>query len=182
MFAEVFFTNVRVPVDQRLGAEGEGWAVTVSALANERSSISEVEALLRRTDELKALARTTRKHGRPVLEDPAVRRQIARFETIIEGMRLNGLRFLSKQLRGEPLTSETSINKLHRATLEVEMADFALTLEGPSAPYVKGASAVVDDGRWQRGALGWPDTVIGGGTPNIQKNIIAERILGLPKD
>ncbi|MDD9939028.1 MAG: acyl-CoA dehydrogenase family protein [Myxococcales bacterium] len=182
MFAEVFFTNVRVPVDQRLGAEGEGWAVTVSALANERSSISEVEALLRRLDELKNLARATRKHGRPVLEDPAVRRRIAHFETVIEGMRLNGLRFLTKQLKGEPLTSETSVNKLHRATLEVAMADFALTLQGPAAAYTKGAEPAIESGKWQQSSLSWPDTVIGGGTPNIQKNIIAERILGLPKD
>jgi alkylation response protein AidB-like acyl-CoA dehydrogenase len=182
LFAEVFFNDVRVPADQRLGDEGDGWAVTVSALANERSSISEVEALLRRLDELKALARKTTKYGRPVLQDVSVRRQIARFETRIEGMRLNGLRLLTKQLKGEPLTSETSINKLHRAELEIAMADFALTLQGGSAIYVKGAAAVVDDGRWQQGALSWPDTVIGGGTPNIQKNIIAERILGLPKD
>ncbi len=182
MFAEVFFTSVRVPVDQRLGAEGEGWAVTVSALANERSSISEVEALLRRLDELKNLARATRKHGRPVLEDPAVRRRIAHFETVIEGMRLNGLRFLTKQLKGEPLTSETSVNKLHRATLEVAMADFALTLQGPAAAYTKGAEPAIESGKWQQSSLSWPDTVIGGGTPNIQKNIIAERILGLPKD
>jgi len=171
-----------VPVEQRLGAEGEGWSVTVSALANERSSISEVEALMRRLDELEELARSQRKHGRPVLEDAAVRRRIAHFATVIEGMRLNGLRLLTKQLKGEPLTSETSINKLHRAALEVEMADFALTLQGPAGVYVKGAEPAVASGKWQQGALGWPDTVIGGGTPNIQKNIIAERILGLPKD
>jgi alkylation response protein AidB-like acyl-CoA dehydrogenase len=89
---------------------------------------------------------------------------------------------LTKQLKGEPLSSETSINKLHRADLEVAMADFALELQGLSSPYVGKSAAAVDDGSWQRSALGWPDTVIGGGTPNIQKNIIGERILGLPKD
>ncbi len=181
-FAEVFFNDVRVPAENRLGAEGQGWEVTISALASERSSIAEVEALQRKLEQLKVLARASRKNGRPVLEDAGVRRRIARIGTKIEAMRLNGLRFLTRQLRGEPLGSETSINKLHRAELEVEFGEVALELQGGSSPYVKGSDAAVDDGRWQTSALSWPEVVIGGGTPNIQKNIIAERILHLPKD
>ena len=182
LFAEVFFTQVRVPVDQRLGDEGQGWEVTVGALANERSSISEVEALVRRLEELQALAKASKKRGRPASEDPQVRRTLAYMATKIEGMRLNGLRFLTKQLKGEPLSSETSINKLHRAELEVAMGDFALQLQGLASGYVGKSVESIEEGKWQRTALSWPDTVIGGGTPNIQKNIIAERILGLPKD
>ena len=182
LFAEVFFTQVRVPVDQRLGDEGQGWEVTVGALANERSSISEVEALVRRLEELQALAKASKKRGRPASEDPQVRRTLAYMATKIEGMRLNGLRFLTKQLKGEPLSSETSINKLHRADLEVAMGDFALQLQGLASGYVGKSVESIEEGKWQRTALSWPDTVIGGGTPNIQKNIIAERILGLPKD
>lgn len=186
MFAEVFFDDVRVPVDQRLGDEGQGWKVTVSALAHERSSIAEVEGLRRKLDELVALAQASVKNGprepsgafRGALEDDGVRRRIARFETRIEAMRMNGMRFLTKQLRGEPLGAETSINKLHRAQLEVEMGDLALEIQG-SAGHLDGE---VDGGRWQRFALNWPEVVIGGGTPNIQRNIIAERVLGLPKD
>jgi alkylation response protein AidB-like acyl-CoA dehydrogenase len=182
LFAEVFFTQVRVPVDQRLGDEGQGWEVTVGALANERSSISEVEALVRRLEELQELAKHCIKNGQPANADPRVRRTLARMATKIEGMRLNGLRFLTKQLKGEPLSSETSINKLHRADLEVAMGDFALELEGLASGYMGKSAEAIEEGKWQRTALSWPDTVIGGGTPNIQKNIIAERILGLPKD
>jgi len=182
LFAEVFFTNVRVPADQRLGAEGQGWEVTVSALANERSSIAEVEALVRRLEELKQLARESVKDGQPALRDQRVRRTLARFETRIEGMRLNGLRFLTKQLKGEPTSSETSVNKLQRAELEVAMGDFALELQGMAAVYAGRSDEAIAGGKWQQTALSWPDVVIGGGTPNIQKNIIAERILGLPKD
>jgi alkylation response protein AidB-like acyl-CoA dehydrogenase len=182
LFAEVFFTGVRVPVEQRLGEEGQGWEVTVGALANERSSISEVEALVRRLGELKTLAKSSLRDGKPAHETPSVRRALARMETQIEGMRLNGLRFLTKQLKGEPLSSETSINKLHRAELEVAMGELALELEGLSGVYSAKADEAIDSGKWQRVALGWPETVIGGGTPNIQRNIIAERILGLPKD
>jgi len=182
LFAEVFFNGVRVPVEQRLGDEGRGWEVTVGALANERSSISEVEALVRRLEGLKALARSSLRDGKPANTDARVRRTLASMETKIEGMRLNGLRFLTKQLKGEALSSETSINKLHRADLEVAMGDFALELQGLASTYSSKSAEVIEGGAWQRTALGWPETVIGGGTPNIQKNIIAERILGLPKD
>jgi alkylation response protein AidB-like acyl-CoA dehydrogenase len=178
MFAEVFFDDVRVPVENRLGEEGQGWKVTVSALAHERSSIAEVEGLLRKLDELVELAQGAVKNGRPALADDAIRRRIARFETRIEAMRMNGMRFLTKQLRGEPLGADTSINKLHRADLEVEMGDLALEIQGGDGHLEK----EVDGGRWQRFALNWPEVVIGGGTPNIQRNIIAERVLGLPKD
>jgi alkylation response protein AidB-like acyl-CoA dehydrogenase len=181
MFAEVFFNDVRVPVENRLGQEGQGWQVTVSALAHERSGISEVEALLRRLEELKELARSSKRGGRPMSEDPRARLRLARAETRIEAMRLNGMRFLTKQLKGDPLGSETSINKLHRAELEIEFGEIALELLGSVSQYASGDEAI-DGGRWPRAALNWPEVVIGGGTPNIQKNIIAERILGLPKD
>jgi alkylation response protein AidB-like acyl-CoA dehydrogenase len=181
-FAEVFFTDVKVPIENRLGAEGEGWKVTVSALANERSSIAEVSQLQRRLDNLKGLVKKTTKQGKPVLEDPSVRRRMAKFEAQIEAMRLNGLRYLTKQIKGEPLTSETSVNKLHRATLEIGMGEFAVELIGSSGPHLRGSDDASDDGRWAFSTLNWPDVVFGGGTPNIQKNIIAERILGLPKD
>ena len=124
------------------------------------------------------LAQRSVRNGRPALDDDAIRRRIARFEARIEAMRMNGMRFLTKQLKGEPLGAETSINKLHRAELEIELGDLALEIEGWAGPL----ESEVDGGRWQRFALSWPEVVIGGGTPNIQKNIVAERVLGLPKD
>jgi alkylation response protein AidB-like acyl-CoA dehydrogenase len=178
MFAEVFFDNVRVPVENRLGEEGQGWQVTVSALQHERSSIAEVTGLQRKLEEIKELARKSRKNGRPVLADDGIRRRIARFEAKIEGMRFNGMRALTKQLRGEAPGAETSINKLLRAELEVAFGEIALEMQGSAGHLAK----EVDGGRWQTFALSWPEVVIGGGTPNIQKNIIAERVLGLPKD
>lgn len=181
IFAEVFFENVRVPVENRLGDEGQGWQVTVSALASERSSISEVQGLQRRLAELLELATTTKKNGRAASENPDLRRRLMRVETRIEAMRLNGMRFLTKQLKGEKLGSETSINKLHRATLEIEMGEIAMEICGNAAS-IAGGTGTPGGGRWQNFALSWPEVVIGGGTPNIQRNIIAERILGLPKD
>jgi alkylation response protein AidB-like acyl-CoA dehydrogenase len=182
MFAEVFFNDVRVPVENRLGAEGQGWQVTISALANERSSIAEVYGLRRKMEELKELARETRRAGQKAIDIPSIRRRIQRAEIRIESMRMNGQRFLTKQLKGEPLGSETSINKLHRASLEVELGELAMEITGSASTLMGGSDEAPDGGSWARFALNWPEVVIGGGTPNIQKNIIAERILGLPKD
>jgi alkylation response protein AidB-like acyl-CoA dehydrogenase len=180
MFAEVFFDDVRVPVENRLGREGEGWKVTVGALAHERSSIAEVTSLQRHLESIKELARKSTKNGRPSNQDPGVRRRIAQADAKVEAMRLNGMRYLTKQLKGLPLSSETSVNKLHRAELEVELGELGLEIQGERGPL--DGDAVADGGKWQKMALNWPEVVIGGGTPNIQKNIIAERILGLPKD
>ena len=182
VFAEVFFENVRVPVENRLGEEGEGWNVTISALASERSSIAEVHGLIRKIEDLKNLARATVRGGQTMSKNPGIRRRIAVAETKIEAMRLNGMRFLTKQLKGEPLGSETSINKLHRADLEVELGELGLEILGSSATLMSGDEPAVEGGGWAKYALSWPEVVIGGGTPNIQRNIIAERILGLPKD
>ena len=181
-FAEIFFTDMKVPIENRLGEEGEGWGVTVSALANERSSIGEVTQMFEKLEDLKSLAKNTNIQGKPANNDPEVRRTIARFETKIAAMKYNGLRYLTKQIKGEPLTSETSVNKLHRASLEIGMDDFAVELTGQAGLQLDGGNEAIDGGTWAKSALNWPNVVIGGGTPNIQKNIIAERILGQPKD
>ena len=177
VFAEVFFDDVHVPVENRLGEEGQGWQVTISALASERSSIAEVHGLIRRIEEVKDLARRSLKNGAPAVETPSIRRRILEAENQIEAMRLNGLRFLTKQLKGEPLGSETSVNKLLRAKLEIGLGELSLEILGSDAA-VRDGDGTLDGGKWQSFALSWPEVVIGGGTPNIQKNIIAERILG----
>jgi alkylation response protein AidB-like acyl-CoA dehydrogenase len=182
-FAEVFFENVRVPIENRLGDEGKGWAVTISALAHERSGISEVSGLTSQLDEVVELAKKTRRNGRTAADVPTIRRRLARADVIIEGMRLNGMRSLTRQLKNESLSGETSINKLHRAFLAIELGDLVLEIQGSASQYKGGTSDIgMERNRLPSGALEWPNIVIGGGTPNIQKNIIAERILGLPKD
>jgi alkylation response protein AidB-like acyl-CoA dehydrogenase len=160
-------------VENRLGDEGQGWQVVMGALANERSGISESTGMERHLEALKELARGATKNGRPALDDPGVRREIAGYEARISAMRLNGLRNLTKQLRGTAPGSETSVNKLLRGQLELPMSDLALSLLGSNSQEV---------GKWQLESLGLHGVVIGGGTPNIQRNIIGERILGLPKD
>jgi alkylation response protein AidB-like acyl-CoA dehydrogenase len=181
-FAEVFFDNVRVPVENRLGAEGQGWDVTKHALANERSSIAEVTALHHNLDDLKSMAGECRLNGKPAIEDAGIRQRLARMQSTIEAMRLNGLRFLTKQLRGEPIGAETSVNKLLRTEMDVETGRLACDMQGGHGVLTGKSPGAVQGGRWQKNSLSWPTTVIGGGTPNIQRNVIAERLLGLPHD
>jgi hypothetical protein len=172
-FNQVFFNDVRTPATNRLGAEGEGWRVVMGALANERSGISESTEMLRHLDDIRELARNAKRNGRPALEDDGVRRRLADMEIRIEAMRLTGLRHLTDQLMGKRSGSETAINKLQRGILEFEMSELTLELLG---------SVSQQNNQHTLDALGWHGTVIGGGSPNIQRNIIAERILGLPKD
>jgi alkylation response protein AidB-like acyl-CoA dehydrogenase len=182
LYNEVFFTDVRVPVANRIGREGQGWEIICSALQNERSGIAEVNRHHKALERLIKLAKSSRIAGKPALENMELRRRLAAFDARIEAVRLTGLRTLTRQVRGEKTQSDASIGKLHNCNLLVAMAETAMELLGGASPYVGDTEASVGRGKWQIGALGWPTTVIGGGTPNIQKNIIAERILGLPKD
>jgi len=182
LYNEVFFTDVKVPVENRIGQEGDGWKIICSALQNERSGIAEVNRHHKAMDKLIKLARNSTINGKPALDNDEMRKRLSSFDTRIESSRLNGLRALTKQVKGEASDSESSPGKLHNCHLLVAMADTAMELLGGASPYIGKSEVSVDKGKWQIGSLGWPTTVIGGGTPNIQRNIIAERILGLPKD
>jgi len=181
-FCEVFFDGVRVPVENRLGEEGQGWDVTKTALAHERSSIAEVTSLMHHLEDLKRLAADSAVDGVRSLDQPSIRERLARLECTVESMRLNGLRFLTSQLRGEPVGAETSVNKLLRTRAELEIGRLACDMQGSYGQLSGGSPGSIDGGKWQKHMFSWPSTVIGGGTPNIQKNVIAERILGLPHD
>ena len=172
-FNQVFFTDVRVPVGDRLGTEGDGWRVAMGALADERSGISEAHVLERKVEALKELANSVQRNGKPAAEDAELRRKIARFETLVTAMRLNGMRNLTQQMQGKPPGAETSVNKLLRGYLEIPLYDTAMGLLGNDAN-------TWDE--WQEMSVRFHSNIIGGGSPNIQRNIIAERILGLPKD
>ena len=182
LYNEVFFADVKVPVENRIGKEGDGWKIICSALQNERSGIAEVNRHHKALGKLVKLARQCTINGSPALHNDEMRRRLSSFDARIEAARLNGLRALTRQVRGAASDSESSLNKLHNCHLLVAMADTAMELLGTASPYIGDSEASVDGGKWQIGSLGWPTTVIGGGTPNIQRNIIAERILGLPKD
>lgn len=178
-FNEVYFTDVRIPDAHRLGAVGQGWQVALTTLMSERAAIGGTiptgfEELLR----LCATLRTT--HG-PAVDNPAVRSRLANFAVRASGLRYIGLRGLSALSQGHTPGPESSIGKLVAATLMQEIAKFALDLEG-EAGMIDDAAYSPDGRRFQALFLRSPAARIEGGSDEILRNIIAERVLNLPVD
>ena len=179
-FNEVFFSDVRVPESNRLGAVGDGWRVALTTLMNERVAIGGGAGSGRFRDLLK-LARESKRNGRPAIEDAAVRQRLADFYIRSKGLQFTGYRTLSALSRGATPGPEGSIGKAVGAPLGQEMASFALELQGVMGGVVD-ESAALHEGVWQDMYLGAPGLRIAGGTDEILKNIIAERVLRLPPD
>ncbi len=180
-FNEVFFEEVRVPKTHLLGPKNEGWKVLVTTLMHERAGIGSELPVHRQLPHLIHLAQKIRTDGRPATRDPSVRQKLAQFAIECEALKYNMFRSLSKRLQGTPPGPEGSINKLFGSELNLRMAHFALELLGPWAPLTEGSPLALDQGRWVQAALGARALTIGGGTSEIQRNILGERLLRLPK-
>jgi alkylation response protein AidB-like acyl-CoA dehydrogenase len=179
-FNTVFFADVRVPDSNRIGAVGDGWGVAITTLMNERVAIGAGGGAGRIRD-LRKLARTTRRNGRPAIEDTGVRQTLADFYIRSKGLQYTGYRTLSALSRGATPGPEGSIGKAVGAPLGQEMASFAMELQGVMSA-VNDESASPQEGLWQEMYLGTPGIRIAGGTDEILKNIIAERVLRLPPE
>jgi alkylation response protein AidB-like acyl-CoA dehydrogenase len=179
-FNEVFFSNVRVPDSNRLGAVGDGWRVALTTLMNERVAIG-AGGGAGRFRELLNLARQSRRGGRSALEDSAVRQKLADFYIKSQGLKYTGMRTLTALSQGQTPGPEGSIGKAIGAPLSQQMAAFALELQGAMAG-VHEEDVVPQEGLWQDAYLGSPGIRIAGGTDEILRNIIAERVLRLPPE
>jgi alkylation response protein AidB-like acyl-CoA dehydrogenase len=179
-FNEVFFTDARVHDDNRLGAEGDGWRVALTTLMNERVAIG-AGSSSGRLASLFALARETQLRGSPAIEDGAVRQRLADFYVKSKGLVNTGYRTLSAISRGATPGPEGSIGKAIGAPMGQQMAAFAMELQGPMGAAVEG-DIVPQEAFWQDTYLGMPGMRIAGGTDEILKNIIAERVLKLPPE
>jgi alkylation response protein AidB-like acyl-CoA dehydrogenase len=175
-FNEVFMTDVRVPVANRLGAEGQGWEVVSSALVNERSGIA---GSIRFDQTLEWVASTARE--RAITADPRVRQRIAELAIKAAIVRYSGMRSLSDSLRGRMNPHLSAAMKLSTTSLTQEFSEAAMELLGPYAALMDDAHAPFA-GRWARQYLGDRAMTIAGGTSEVQRNIVAQRILGLPRD
>lgn len=177
-FNEVFFTDVRIPAAQRLGAEGQGWQVSLTTLMNERLSIG--SGMPTGFPELLDYCMTAEIDGRPAVDDPAVRARLAGFAVKASGLKYTGMRAISALSKGETPGPENSIGKLVAGSMLQEVAQYALDIQA------EGGSAVGQEadalGRFQAMLLRSPATRIEGGSDEILRNIIGERVLGLPGD
>ncbi len=179
MFCDVFFTDARVPVSYRLGGEGEGWSVAMGTLGSERVGTAGLAIGMR--SDLDAMVSLARSVNPAALEDPLLRDRIARAHTDIEYTRLLNYRALSKILRNEKNWPEVPLAKLQWSHLAQTLAELAVDLLGPSAMVAKGGEGAVDGGAWNRLYLFQRYTSIGAGTTEVQKNIIADKAIRLPR-
>jgi alkylation response protein AidB-like acyl-CoA dehydrogenase len=179
MFCEVAFDGARVPVSHRLGGEGEGWMVAMGTLGSERVGTAGL-AIGMRAD-LDAMVNLARSVNPAALDDPELRERIADAHTRIEYTKLLNHRALSKILRNEKNWPEVPLAKLQWSHLAQTLAELAVDLLGPSALYAKGASEAVDGGAWNRLYVFQRYTSIGAGTTEVQKNIIADKALKMPR-
>jgi alkylation response protein AidB-like acyl-CoA dehydrogenase len=181
-FCETFFENVRVPITNVLGSLNDGWNVTATALSHERGTLAfHRHAMIRiELDELFDLALRLRRGGRPVAEDPHVRQRLARCHAELELLRLTLYRNLTRRLQGEPAGAEGSIVKLYWSELYQRITELALDVLGPASQIAQGPLSE-EGGRWQHRFLKSRGDSIHSGTNQIQRNIIGERLLGLPR-
>ena len=178
-FNEVYFTDVRVPDAQRLGAVGQGWGVSITTLMNERLAGGDVAGP--DFDEIFALARAVELPDGPAIKNAAVRERLADWYVRQQGLRYTRFRTMTALSRGETPGPEASIAKVVSASKLQEIAGFAMDLEDMGGAVLDPALAPMR-AVFQEALLYSPGGRIAGGTDEILRNIIAERVLGLPAD
>ena len=174
-FNEVFFNGLRLPDSARVGGVGEGWRVSLTTLMNERASLG-AGGYSPNLQNLIRLARSVEIDGRPALENPAVRQRIAEFHVRLRGVAHVGNRLLTALSRGQTPGPEASIGKLVLGPLTQEIASFGVELQS-----MAGGDCDPTFG-YQDAYLSAPGIRIAGGTDEIMRNILAERVLRLPPE
>jgi alkylation response protein AidB-like acyl-CoA dehydrogenase len=178
-FNEVFFDNVAVPAENLVGRLHEGWAVALTTLAYERDLLTFIRHISLR-NALHRLLRLVRERGRSA--DPMLRQKVAELWIGEQALQLNAYRSLTKILRGGEPGPEGSTSKLFWSHLDQELALTATQVLGPYSQVKAGSRWAPDDGQWEFYELLARASGIRAGTSEILRNIIGERVLGLPKD
>ena len=179
LFCEVTFEDVRVPVSSRLGEENQGWQVAMGTLGHERVGTAGLSISMR--IELDNLIDTARRANPEALEDPGLRERVARVWTQLELTRLLNARALSKILKGQPNWPEVPLAKLQWSFLSQAIAELGVDMLGPLGALAKGGPDAVDKGHWAHNYVWQRFTSIGAGTTEVQKNIIADRAMKMPR-
>ncbi len=182
-FNEVFFDNVRVHERQVLGEVDNGWAVGLTTLMYERLALGfGLQVRLRiALESLIEMGRRVEKTGRAVTRDPLLRQKLAQLWIDTEALKYTGARAITRLLKGELPGPEASAGKMGWVETHQKLQELAMEIEGPYSQLIKGSDRAIDGGVWQYGFLRSRANSIEGGTTEIQKNIIGERVLGLPK-
>ncbi|MFQ5519823.1 MAG: acyl-CoA dehydrogenase family protein [Candidatus Methylomirabilia bacterium] len=182
-FNEVFFENVRVPAECVLGGLNSGWQVGITTLMYERLALGfGLQVRLRiALDALIELAKRTKRNGETAAEDLVLRQELAQLWIDTEVFRYTGARAITKLLKGELPGPEASSGKIWWCETHQRLQDVAMQIQGPYHQLTKGSEWAIDHGIWQYTFMRSRANSIEGGTTEIQRNIIGERVLGLPK-
>ena len=181
-FNEVFFTNVRVPQHQIVGRRGQGWQVANSILRHERGSLADPNTMLSRLNALAEMMKTETLDGRPVMDNPIYRDRLMQIQGRVLAMRCNDLRLLSSAVNRQNPGVAAMVVKLQGTELRHELEALAIDVLGELGLLYGDTPRLRGQGSWQRDYMYFLGLIIGGGTSQIQKNIIAERGLGMPRE
>ena len=181
-FNEVFFTDVRVPKDQVVGGRGRGWFVANTTLKHERGMLGDPNATEARLNALIELMKTETVDGEALIANPMFRDRLMQLQGRILAMKFNGLRLITAQLTQEPVGIAALIVKLQGCELNHQLAALAIDALGELGILYSDGPHLRAQGRWQWNYMFDLGLIIGGGTAQIQKNIISERGLGLPRE
>ena len=182
-FNEVFFRDVRVPVENRVGNENQGWDVAIGTLMHERGTFGAALQITykRSIDRLIDLSRTVQRNGRPAADDPVIRQKLAQCYAEVEIMRANQMRAFSRISETGVPGPEGSIQKIWWSELNQRMQQIAQELLGPYGQLEGADPRAVDHGAWSYGYLRARGNTIEAGTSEVQRNIIGHFVLGLPR-
>ncbi len=180
-FNEVFYDGVRVPRSNLVGRMNEGWQVSIATLMYQRASGGVRHPVERTIAELVDLVKSIEFERVPAAEHPYVRQKLAQFASDARCLRLGRYRAMTAQLKHRTPGPESSIGKLMATELNLRLAMFADEILGPYAALENGSMAAVAGGKWTSRTIAAREFTIAGGTSEIQRNIIGERVLGLPK-
>ncbi len=184
-FVQCFFTDARIPAEGLMGGEGDGWKIAMKTLEYERGAKVNLAGgyFLKELDVMGIVdvARRSLRGGRPVLDDPVMRDQLVEYMIDIQAQNLNNYRRRMPPLVQDRPMGLPLMSKLARTEMIRELTEFSLQFQGAKAGYYVGDNNAVDDGYWHRAYLNSFSATIGGGTSQVQKNIVAEHVLGLPK-
>jgi len=181
-FNEVFFTDVRVPKKDIVGQRGQGWYVANATLRHERGMLGDPNQAGTRLRALIELMQSEDVDGRRLMDNPVMRDRLLKLQARVHAMEYHGLRLLTASLKGEDPGVARLIVKLMGCELIHQLAGFAIDALGELGMLYSGSPHLRNGGNWQSSYMFDLGLIIGGGTAQIQKNIISERGLGMPRE
>ena len=192
-FAEVFFTNVEIPAENIIGQEGQGWELAQTTLGFERggNTLSRVTRHQANMSRLVEVCQKLSRNGEPLLDDPVVRQKLGKMVVEVEVLRSAGYRILSKLEQGKRPGAEASVDKLYYSEMDKRHQELVQEILGPYGQIERGLPEEValnsstlrgDNSTWAYNFLWSRAGTIYAGSSEIQKNIIGERVLRLPRE